>query len=213
MPVASDDTVERSQSGQGAYGPVVSEVTGLVIDGDNNLRLEGRLVKTRLVLTPLQTALVTLGLVFLFVTMITNLHADGWFRYPGPIEQFVKRPAGGPGGMGPGRMGPGGSLEGGAPGSSSLSGMRGSSPAAPSGSSSGSASFSGPPPAAAAPSAGGGSQPTAGQPPQQMQAPGQMPFPGQPPTGFPPGQMPNGFPPGQMPGFPPGAPSNPHFSQ
>ena len=163
MPVANDDTVGRSAD---PLTPVES----------------GKRVETRLVLTPLQKAVALLALVCLILTTITNLPADGWFRYPDPLEFFVKRPAGGPG-NGP----PSGTNS--MPNDPARSG----------------------PPTSGGPSSSmgpGGPQnmggPGSQQPPGQMPGqpfPGQQMMPGQPSGG------PNGWPGGpSMPGMPPSPP-------
>lgn len=171
MPVASDDTESRWNHSPPAFAA----------DADNTLRLNGKPVKTQLALTPLQTAGAVLGLAALLVTMVTSLHADGWIRYPGPVEAFLKRPASPP----PGGQGAPADMGGGA-GQPSTGGPNGPQPMGP-------------------PQAMGGSGP------QNMRGPSGYPgpqntggpsgYPGPPSRGGP-----SGFPGPQNMGYPPSDP-------
>lgn len=194
MPIGSDTTVDKSSP-----SPAVSSSSG----SETSPRLASDAappVRMQLVLSPLQKLTVAASLLLLLTIAVTNLHAEGWFLYPAPVEMFLKRaPSAMPGNF----RGPGGP-----PGQDQSGGA--------SSSSSGSTPQAGPP--------GMGGQQMPGGPPGYNQMPG-----GPPGMGYPPGmggqqQMPpgmqqvpgqqggmNGWPPnnGQMPpnmyGGPPGS--------
>lgn len=143
----------------------------------------GTLVSAPLTLTTGQTAAASLAMALLFATTIASLHSDGWFRYPAPLESFVKRPMGGVGGGyrgGPG--GRGGSGASGAfemdfpapPGSASSNSPAGMPSSAPQGAPSG-----GPPPGSPnmGPPGYQNMTPPGWPPPGSQQMPGQMPGP------------------------------------